>query len=171
MLIFLDFDDVICTDKSYRSAFDWHGIRLPPQDGAPGLLASWFDSEPVKLINKTFRDYKPSIVIASSWRRHFSLSTLTKTLEIVGLEFPVDGVLPTRLNNNHKRRFCSERGDVIELYLEINELDPHDLVVIDDDTGWIDLKDRWVAPGTHSKNLWFDGACAARAEAILCGKI
>jgi hypothetical protein len=120
-IVFLDIDGVLV---HWKYTPDKSGIITPTIENT----LEEFDPQCVENLNiLLFSLPAPKIVISSDWRLWYSQHELEYMLKEAGVRFPVIGT--TTKNSNYSR------GIQIKMWLEANNHNDTDIIIIDD---WID---------------------------------
>ncbi len=91
LVLFLDFDDVICLNSPY-GGYDAmlalaSGREVRPDDE---LWSKLFDSSAKKHLQLVHEEFSPTYVLSTSWRWLFERSALEQVLHLGGLSFVVE---------------------------------------------------------------------------------
>lgn len=121
MILFLDIDGVLATDKQF--------VMLPD---AKSYIQKYhcypFDNRCVKVFNKLFKNYDIKIVLSSDWRLHFNLEELQDIFRINGMcHVPQDTTQKEDISFDLKR----SRALQIKKYIEKHNIG-NDFIVLDD---------------------------------------
>ncbi len=151
--LFLDIDDVICLNKRWsghdavRAIYAVRRGHNKLDDFSP-LWADLFDASAKTCLLSLCREFKPQIVISSTWARHFDRPGLIDLFTATGL-----GEIPSSLAQRWTTRDYSpaywSRAEQIQAWLVAHPL-VTDWVVVDDEhsgTGfetWPDQDRRYV---------------------------
>lgn len=138
--IFLDFDNVVCTNATYKA---WRTLTGAGRDESPKSLAEYvslFDKKIVALINQICDETGAKIVISSSWRlattQPYDVIEVMRlagfTAEIVGKTPFLGHIIP--------------RGHEIAEYIKVHGLELSQILILDDDimTSWV--PSNWSVP-------------------------
>lgn len=92
LIIFLDFDDVICLNQRYGgydvlSAYAESIRNSAPVDVHDNLWVDLFDSSAKANLLEVHKEFSPQYVLSTSWRWFFDRDMLVQTLKMTGLEF------------------------------------------------------------------------------------
>lgn len=130
--IFLDFDDVVCTNGTYKA---WRALTKPAKGESPKNLAEYvslFDAKIVALINGICQETGAKIIVSSSWRLATTQPyNVIEVMRLAGFTADIAGQTP----------FLGPiipRGHEIAEYIKIHDLQLGQFVIIDDDdmTPW-----------------------------------
>ena len=143
MIIFLDFDGVIVTERSNCGLFG---------------LPTNFDPEAIDALNMLIKQTNADIVISSTWRHLFTFEELKTMLQDAGVRGKVIGITPKT-----ESPFDYTRGEEISMWLQDNG-NPTDFIIIDDfvkdirelfpDENIIHVKDGWTKGGLKLEHIY-----------------
>lgn len=121
MFIFLDFDGVLCTDRTYKA---WRSVGSPKDFAS---YVSLFDSDCVQQLNQL---EGCSIIVSSSWR-YSSIQPYpcVDLLRDAGVNLPIVGETP-KLTPYHN---YAARGKEIAAFVEEHGLSLTDFIILDDE--------------------------------------
>lgn len=141
----LDIDGVLATSGTYRKA-KWK------EGHDPGPLLSPLLAERV---NRLCRLAGAELVISSSWRLQHSLGELRNWFDAVDLDAPIIGRTPSS-DTGH-------RGFEIGCWLKDHQVNPNQIVILDDDTDIKPYTHRWIQTSFHGPHAGFQERHLRRA--------
>lgn len=115
--IFLDIDDVLVTSRHLSKN---------------GLNREDFDPVSVENLNEILRITEASIVISSNWRHGYSLNELKYVFNKNNV---IDIIIDVTPFFNH----TTMRGEEINSYLNMNNILPDDILILDDEENMLNL--------------------------------
>jgi len=141
VFVFLDIDGVLATEDTWD---EWFALGSPT-DRKHELL----DPECVKYVQRLCDRLKAKVVISSSWRCSHSLGELVGILERAGLMLDVVGYTESR--------FDFDRGREIADYMEVHDLRPQDVLILEDAEVVDPFEARTVRPCFRGDDAGFRG--------------
>lgn len=129
--IFLDFDGVI---NNYKYIMDYIDTFKQPSEKTY-YITEHIDPENVQKVNRIIKQTGAKVVLSTAWRKAFNLDRLREILEYRGFVGEIIGETLIL----HKDRYLE-----IQSYLDLNNINSEDIVIIDDMPDMANLNHRFV---------------------------
>ena len=120
-IIFLDIDGVLNSKKWFLS---------PEQAEKESYIEKSFDPKAVELLNTILKETSAKIVVSSSWRLWMSVEELA---ELLNGRWVIGEIIWKTPNLRSKGKEV-KRGEEIEYWLNNNDLEIKEYIIIDDDS-------------------------------------
>jgi hypothetical protein len=132
--LFLDIDGVLATSATYRrwSCPHRHDWITDPGWHCEGEL---LDPGCVERLNGLLDASGARVVVSSTWRELMPFARLVELLRGAGLKHHPVGVTPS---------LSAHRPDEIEHWMDARDVEPSQVVILDDAEDMLQLRGRWV---------------------------
>lgn len=129
--IFLDFDGVV---NNYKYIKDYVDTFVYPTEKTY-YITEHIDPENIQKINRIIKETGAKVILSTAWRKAFNLDRLRQILEHRGFIGEIIDETPI-LN--------TDRFKEIQSWLDSNNINPEDIVIIDDMPDMAHLNNRFV---------------------------